>query len=126
MDEYARLNRIREALDIRCMKQVELVEKTGLTKSAINNWLSQRWQPKQDALYKMAKALNVSEMWLAGYDVPMERPNANDVTKDTMVAIDSLRNDPKRNELADIILKLDDNQVMMVESMLRGLIQKED
>lgn len=73
MTTYERKNRLREALDIRGMKQVELVEKTGIKKSSINNWLAQRWQPKQDAILKMAKALDVSEMWLAGYDCAMER-----------------------------------------------------
>ena len=69
MTSYERKNRIAEALTLRGMKQVELVEKSGIPKSSINNWISQRWQPKQEALYKMAKALDVSEMWLAGYDV---------------------------------------------------------
>ena len=74
MNAYERNNRIGEALKIRGIKQVELCEKTGLERGAVSNWVNQRWQPKQKALYLMARALNVSEMWLAGYDCPMERP----------------------------------------------------
>lgn len=73
---YDKHNRIGEALSIRNMKQVELCEKTGISKGALNNWIKQRWQPKQTAIYKMAKALDVSEMWLAGYDTAMERPTS--------------------------------------------------
>ena len=55
------------------MKQVDLVEKTGLGKSAISQYCSGVYEPKQRALYKLAKALDVSEAWLMGYDVGMER-----------------------------------------------------
>lgn len=72
-NSYKRKNRIAEALSLRAMKQIELCEKTGIKKASVNGWIKQNWQPKQDSLYKMAKALDVSEMWLAGYDVPMQR-----------------------------------------------------
>ena len=66
-------NRIREALSIRNMKQIELSERSGIDKAAINHYINHRYQPKQQGLLKMAKILDVNEMWLAGYDVPMER-----------------------------------------------------
>lgn len=58
---------------IRNMKQVDIVEKTGLGKSAISQYYSGKYEPKQKGIYLIAKALNVSESWLMGYDVPMER-----------------------------------------------------
>lgn len=67
--------RMRTAMDIRNMKQVDLVELTGLTKSAINQYYSGKYEPKQKGVYLIAQALNVSESWLMGYDVPMERLN---------------------------------------------------
>ena len=72
------------------MKQVELAEKAGVPKGTINNWLNQRYQPKQKALYKMAQVLDVSEMWLAGYDCPMERSEMqkkNDALTDIVVRL---------------------------------------
>ena len=66
-------NRLNTAMSIRNMKQVDLVEKTGLGKSAISQYCSGVYEPKQRALYKLAKALDVSEAWLMGYDVGMER-----------------------------------------------------
>lgn len=77
-NSYERNNRINEALAIRGMKQVDLCELTGISKGALNNWVKQRWQPRQTALFKMAKVLDVSEMWLAGYDVPMDRVHITD------------------------------------------------
>jgi transcriptional regulator with XRE-family HTH domain len=65
--------RIKEGLEIRNMKQSELVEKTGIGKSSISTYLSGAYEPKQRNIYKIAKALDVSEAWLMGLDVPMER-----------------------------------------------------
>jgi transcriptional regulator with XRE-family HTH domain len=66
-------NRIKEAMTIRGMKQVDLVSLTGIGKSSISTYLSGEYEPKQRNIYKIAKALDVSEAWLMGEDVPMER-----------------------------------------------------
>jgi repressor LexA len=66
-------SRMRKAMDIRNMTQADLVKKTGLPKSAISQYYSGKYEAKQKALYLIAKALNVSEAWLMGHDVPMER-----------------------------------------------------
>lgn len=66
-------DRMKEAMKIRNIKQIELSEKTGIGKSAISQYLSGKYQPKQKSIYLIAKALNVNESWLLGFDVPMER-----------------------------------------------------
>lgn len=71
MDTIAR--RLQMALDIRNMKQSDLVETTGIGKSSISTYLSGKYEPKQRNIYKMTKALNINEAWLMGEDVPMER-----------------------------------------------------
>lgn len=65
--------RLKRALSLRNMKQIELVEKTQIGKSAISQYIAGKVVPKQDKIYLMAKALNVSEAWLMGHDVPMGR-----------------------------------------------------
>ena len=65
--------RLREALSNAKMKQIELSQQTGIDRGTISNYLSGKYEPKSDAINKMAIALNVNEMWLWGYDVPMER-----------------------------------------------------
>lgn len=123
MENYTRKNRLREALKIRGMKQVELVEKTGLKKSSINNWLSQRWQPKQDAIFRMAKVLDVSEMWLAGYDVPMERPAEQKKMDDLAKLINVIRKDERLCKLVVNISKLNGDQLTTVEGMVNELVK---
>ena len=74
MDTIA--NRLRAALELRGMKQAELVELTGIGKSSISTYLRGSYIPKQKNIYKMAKALNVNEAWLMGEDVDPTRQNA--------------------------------------------------
>ena len=75
--EYERVatcaNRIKEALRIKGMKQSDLCRLTKIPKSAMSQYLSEAYEPKQDRIYLISKALNVSEAWLMGLDVPMER-----------------------------------------------------
>ncbi len=66
-------NRLKKALSIRNLKPVDLVEKTNIPKSAISQYMSGYAKPKQDRIYLIAKALDISEAWLLGYSVPMER-----------------------------------------------------
>ena len=65
--------RIRQGMELRGMKAVDLVQATGIGKSAISQYISGKYVPKQTATHLIAKALNVSEAWLMGYDVPIER-----------------------------------------------------
>ena len=65
--------RLREGLDLRGMKQIELATRSGISKYSISHYLKGDWEGKQDTVYELARALNVSEAWLMGYDVPAER-----------------------------------------------------
>lgn len=78
--------RFNEALHIRNMKQTDIVNLTGIGKSSISTYLTGEYEPKQKNTYKIAKALNVSETWLMGYDVPMESETTNDILKDVRMA----------------------------------------
>lgn len=65
--------RIETALTIRKMKQADLCKLANVPKSSLSLYLRGAYEPKQDKIYKMANVLNVSDNWLMGYDVPMER-----------------------------------------------------
>lgn len=65
--------RIAKALSIRGMRQADLCEKTKIPKSAISQYISGAFEPKQDRIYLISQALNVDPVWLMGYDVPMEK-----------------------------------------------------
>lgn len=110
--------RLREAMELSGKKQVDLVRSTGIDKGSISNYLSGRYEPKQEAIYKLALALNVSEMWLWGYDVPMERSSEqknNDAISDIVVR---LRSD---NRFLLVVKKLYDFDSDKLESLLRLL-----
>lgn len=82
--------RLREAMNLRNKKQVDLERETGINRSAISRYLSGKYEPKSKPIYELAKALDVSEQWLLGYDVPMERPKAqknNDVIAGIVVQL---------------------------------------
>lgn len=68
--------RLKKAMANKGMRQSELSQITGLDKSLISNYLKGTYQAKQNNLHLIALALNVSEAWLMGYDVPMERATA--------------------------------------------------
>lgn len=121
MINYERKNRIREALSVRNMKQVELAEKTGIAKGTINNWLNQRYQPKQISLNKMARALDVSEMWLAGYDVPIERPLAQAKNDELVQLINEIRRNEDLKDLFVSICSLTGDQQTTIKSMVKEL-----
>lgn len=127
MENYKRKNRISEALAIRGMKQVDLCERTGIGKSSVNGWIKQHWQPKQEALYKMSKVLDVSELWLAGYDVPMERPLEQKKADSLATTVLKIQQNERYYDLISDILELSDDQLVLIESLvkqLRGLVEE--
>ena len=69
-------------------RQIDIVKETGIDKGALSHYLKGRFEPKQDVVYKLAKFLNVSEMWLWGYDCQMERTTEqqkNDILSDIII-----------------------------------------
>lgn len=72
MKQATLAERLSEAKFIRKIKQVELCEATGIGKSAMSQYFKGSFEPKPDKVAALANALNVSEAWLMGYDVPME------------------------------------------------------
>lgn len=91
--------RIKEAMQLRDLRQSDLVEMTGISKGALSSYISGRYVPKQTNIYMLSKALNVSEAWLMGNDVPMERNTSTlsprderDVEKKLQHTLDELTN----------------------------------
>lgn len=79
-------DRLRTALEIREKKAVDLSRDLKIPKSAISQYLSgHRIIKDSKRLFVIAEYLDVSEAWLMGFDVPMERgmQKNNDTQKDT-------------------------------------------
>lgn len=80
-------NRLKKAMEIRNIKQVDLVEKTKLDKTLINKYLAGVSNARQRKLTLLADALNVNEIWLMGYDVPMDREIKTDILGNPVVSL---------------------------------------
>lgn len=72
-------DRLKEGMSLRGLRQADIVEKTGINKGALSSYISGRYQPKQNNIFLLAKALDVNEAWLMGADVPMERATMADI-----------------------------------------------
>lgn len=78
-------NRLRQIMtELGIERQVDLLNLVApyckeygvkMNKSDISQYLSGKNQPTQSKLFVLSAALNVSEGWLMGFDVPMERPS---------------------------------------------------
>ena len=77
--------RIQQVMDEQGLKQVDVLDlakpyckKYGFTlgKTALSQYITGKFEPRKGRLKVLALALNVSEAWLLGYDVPKEREAA--------------------------------------------------
>lgn len=58
--------RIRQAMFLKGIRQVDIVQKTGLDRAQVSSYLNDKYRPNADSLGKLAKALEVSPEWLLG------------------------------------------------------------
>ncbi len=108
--------RMRERMDELGMKQVDLVRRTGISKSLISMYLSGEFKAKQQNIYRIALALGVNEAWLMGFDVDRAR-----------------RNDPPRSVPAPVVpdalafklARLDASDLAKVEAYTDGLLDQD-
>ena len=105
------INRLKNIMKERKITQTELAKRTGIRQSSISDWLNDRYEPKQDKVYIIAKALNVSPAWLLGYDEP-----SNNQTEGYYV-------DPETAEFAEYLRTRPEARLLFSAS--RG-ISKED
>lgn len=68
--------RLQELMTIKNINQADLCQRTGIPKSSMSMYLSGERSPRQNRLSQIAENLNISEAWLMGYDVPMERTDS--------------------------------------------------
>ena len=108
--------RIEKALSIRNMKQSQLSKLANVPKSSLSLYIKGAYEPKQDKIYAMAKSLNVSDMWLMGYDVPIERDS-----------ISPTNLDDNEKEMLDLFRLIPKKQQQVLMQLIRdGLKTKEE
>lgn len=110
--------RLREALSAAGKKQADLVRETGLDRGSVSSYLSGKYEPKQKAIYKMARALNVSESWLMGYDVPMVRTEDQKKNDQLAQLIVRLRSDTDFYNSVTALSELNEKQYKAVKDLI--------
>ena len=110
--------RLAEAMKDADKKQIDLARETGLDAAAINRYINGRYDPKWNAIMKLALALNVSEMWLWGYDVPKERSDEDKKTDKLVHIISKLRKDESFYQLAVQLSQLESDKLVHIISKL--------
>jgi Helix-turn-helix. len=98
-------NRIQKAMSIRDMKQADLVKRTKIGKSSISTYISGDYEPKPKNIEKLAEALNVSEDWLRGKDVPMDRVSMEQTGREDFALLLDIHtlSSPGRQRLRDML-----------------------
>lgn len=125
MTEYERISttqeRLREVMQKTGKKVPDLAKATGLNKGTIYRYLSGEVEPRHDATHKLALALNVSETWLWGYDVPKQRQDwqkKNDTISDAVV---KMRTDEDFMSLVESLLALNSEKLVAAKIVLKAL-----
>lgn len=105
-------DRIREGLRIRDMTQAELCRLTGIPKSAMSQYCNGGLVPRQERTFLIASALNVSEAWIMGFDVPMERK----------LTPASIEEDGRIQDFIRLFGKLTPDQQALVIAQIKGIL----
>ena len=117
-------DRLNEALKLRGKKQIDLVQATGVNKSTISRYLRGEREPKTTALYKLAYFLDISEAWLLGFDVPMDRTPAqkeNDLLSGLVV---KMRSDSEFRSLVAQLSELSPEDYQSVKRVVLAFAKK--
>ena len=116
--------RIKEAMESRGIKQIELANTTGMSHSTISRYLSGKMEPKQPAISRLAQALDVTEMWLWGYNVSQERPPEQKKNDELSRVIARLRKDPAFYNVVTQLDKLPADQFDSIDQLISVLVKK--
>lgn len=117
-------DRLQEALAMRDVRAIDLSRKTGIPKNTISNYLKGVSKPKADRVYQIAAALDVSEAWLLGYDVPAVRTKEQKKNDDLVQVIAQLRKDPEFFEVVNMLANLPASDYASIKHMISALTNK--
>ena len=119
-------NRLRIAMENAGKKQIDIVRETGIDKGMMSHYLKGKYEPKQETMYLLAKNLDVSEMWLWGYDCPKERPIESSIESNPVEMAErhfEIIMDEDINDIFDDIRSLDTAQKKIVKDLVHSLAQ---
>ena len=109
--------RLKQIMEDRNLRQIDIIEKcrpfckelgVKMGRSDFSQYLSGKIQPKQTKMAILSRALNVSEAWLMGFDVPMsakDAPTAETMDEREQVLLELFRlvPDGQKDEVINLI-----------------------
>ncbi len=124
MKPYNTAIRLKQIMTDQNIKQVDILNmckpfcnkyNVKLGKNDLSQYVNGKVEPGQEKLDVLAEALNVSEAWLMGYDVPMDRTfNAKPIDNDRL------------NEFVKLCSELSDDELDIIETLIDSLLSKHD
>jgi len=114
-------DRLREAMNRQGLRAADLVERTGIPKNTLSYYLSGKTEPKADRLYELAVALDVSEAWLLGYEVPIQRKPEQKKNDRLAQLVAKMRSDSNFYNAVSSLAELDAAQLQTVTQLLDAL-----
>lgn len=117
-------DRLRMAMADAGKKQADLARETGLDTGLISRYVAGTYEPKQRGIAALAQALDVSEMWLWGYDVPKGRTPAQKKNDQLVELIAKMRIDPDFLEVVTQLASLPPAEYASIKQLLSALGNK--
>lgn len=116
--------RLKEIMEKRNLKQSDILRmakpyceryKIKLGKSDLSQFVSGKVEPGQWKLTILGLALNVSEAWLMGLDVPMERKATPDFIEE----------DGRTNDFVKLFQQLQPEQQSLIIAQIKGILREQ-
>lgn len=114
-------DRLKEVLDRKGLRAVDLMEMTGVPKSAISFYMAGKSKPKADRIYTIARALDISEAWLLGYEVPMARSLESKKNDQLSSLVVRLKNDDKLYNLVVMLAEADAEKLDLIDKLVSSI-----
>ncbi len=112
--------RLKETMQKRNVRAVDICRATNIPHSTISHYLSGRQEAKQKRLYALAKYLRVSEVWLMGYDVPMERSESQIKNDKLVELVERMQTDEGFADVVRMLYDLKPDQYEGVKALLKA------
>ena len=122
MKKYTTAQRLRQIMGARNLRQVDVLKaaepyckkyNVPLSKNTLSQYIAGRFEPGQRKLTILGLALGVSEAWLMGFDVPMERAVAPAVANP---------GDGRTQEFIELFSLLTADQQALVVRQIKGIL----
>lgn len=113
--------RLAEAMEIRGIRAVDLIDLTGIPKVTISYYMNGKTEPRANNLYLIAQALDVSEAWLLGYDVAMHRTPEQKKNDQLARLVARIRDDADFFEAVSALDRLSGSKYQTVKRLLMDL-----